>query len=274
MTRFPGPKILAPVNSVLRSAFALHIRRFLRTAHRNFVFRRGMRTFVNDPYSCAVPGNATIDDLIYGWGNESWSAQYEYLASCIEHALKSKGPILECGSGLSTILIGAIAKMRGLPYWVLEDSDEWANRTQKYLDRYKIECVKLCVAPLASFGEFSWYDAPLASMPDHFALVICDGPPGDTKGGRCGLASVMGSRLRFGSVILLDDAIRPQEREIAKKWQTMLGAHSELQGDNHPFIQLTVVNKQPHYRKTLHPIPIPKIPPATIHSVLPASENR
>lgn len=272
--RIASPVSFRPLKFLLRSDIALRIRQFLRTTHRSYVFRRGLRNFMNEPHSCTTPGNATIDDLIYGWGNESWSAQGEYLASCIGHALKTNGPILECGSGLSTILIGAIARMRGLSYWVLEDSKEWAKRTQKYLNRYEIGCVNLCVTPLVNFGEFSWYNAPLETMPKNFALVICDGPPGDTKGGRCGLALVIGTRLQAGSVILLDDAIRPEEREIARAWETILGAHSEILGDNHPFIQLTVLSKQPLHRKTSQPPKLPNIPPATIDSVLPTSDNR
>ena len=38
----------------------------------------------------------------------------EYLAACIQNALVVKGPILECGSGLSSLVVGAIAKQQGI----------------------------------------------------------------------------------------------------------------------------------------------------------------
>lgn len=89
---------------------------FVRAAHRDFVFWRAMKRLLKDPDACKHSGNPILIDLIYGWGNEYWSAQDEYLAVCIDYALSTRGPILECGSGLSTIVIGTIAKSRGLSH--------------------------------------------------------------------------------------------------------------------------------------------------------------
>jgi hypothetical protein len=120
----------------------------------------------------------------------------------------------------------------------------WANKVQKYLKRYKIDSVVLCVKPLKAYTDFSWYEPPLESMPDGFALVICDGPDGSTPGGRYGLVPIMKGRLKPGSILLLDDAHREQEREIAKRWETELGTHSETLGFRKPFIRMTVRDKQ------------------------------
>jgi hypothetical protein len=57
-------------------------------------------------------------------------------------------------------------------------------------------------------------------MPPAFQLVICDGPPGETPGGRYGLWPVLGQRLAPGAVILLDDADRPGEEEVLRRWST------------------------------------------------------
>ena len=212
----------------------------IRAAHRRHVFRRAMRRFQRSPEICTPPGNSVVSDLVYGWGNESWSALDEYLATCIDHALKTNGPILECGSGLSTILVGYIANQRRIEYWALEHSTIWAMKTQSYLDEFNIDSVSLCVKPLADYGNYSWYDAPLESMPDSFALVICDGPPGNTKGGRSGLVSIMSKKLKIGTVILLDDAVRVYEREIAERWMSELGASIQSLGYAKPYIKLTI----------------------------------
>jgi hypothetical protein len=95
---------------------------------------------------------------------------------------------------------------------------EWRSRVTDVLERFEIPNVQICAAPLRSFGEFEWYDAALAEMPNEFQLVICDGPPGSTAGGRYGLLPVMGERLPAGSVILLDDATRPGEVEVLQRW--------------------------------------------------------
>src|SRR5262249_23113396 len=137
-----------PLRRFLKLVLPSQVRSFLRAAHREFVFRRAMKRFLRDPEACKNPRNPVIMDLIYGWGNESWSALDEYLAGCIDYALTSRGPILECGSGLSTILVGAIATMRGQRHWTLEHESVWAARVEKNLHRYKLDAVALCANPL------------------------------------------------------------------------------------------------------------------------------
>jgi hypothetical protein len=79
-------------------------------------------------------------------------------------------------------------------------------------------------------------------MPGVFDLVICDGPPGTTKGGRYGLVPIMRERLKPGCAILLDDAGREQERAIADRWKTELGASFEICGSSKPYIKMTIMN--------------------------------
>ena len=183
-----------------------------------------MKRFLKNPGACARPGNPVISDLIYGWGNETWSAQEEYLAGCIDQALNTSGPILECGSGLSTILVGAVAKRRGQCHLALEHTPDWAAKMRSYLARYKLDSKILQPKPLKDYGDFAWYDAPLESMPCGFSLVICDGPPGGTKGGRYGLLPIMKEHLRPDCVVLLDDAGRDDELAIARRWAAEIGA--------------------------------------------------
>jgi Methyltransferase domain len=214
-------------------------RRIFSGKRRDFVFRQAMEQFLKDPGACAYPGNPVLTDLIYGWGNEAWSARDEYLAGCINHALDSKGPILECGSGLSTILLGAVAKRKGKIHWVLEHKPEWAKKVQIYLDSYNLGCT-IITKPLKNYGEFSWYDISFEKIPTSFSLVACDGPPRRTKGGRYGLVPVMRERLMSGCVILLDDAGRKEERHIAKRWEAELSATFSIQGTTKPYIKMIV----------------------------------
>jgi hypothetical protein len=182
------------------------------------------RTFRNAIWRVAdlplgiVPSRELVKDLLVGWGNEGFAAQTDYLEEVSRQAAKTNGPILECGSGLTSIMLGMLAGRRGVETWSLEHFAEWQARVTGVLERFAIPNVHICAAPLRSFGEFDWYDAPLALMPEEFRLVICDGPPGSTAGGRYGLLPVMGERLSAGSVTLLDDATRPGELEVLQRW--------------------------------------------------------
>lgn len=205
---------------------------------RDFIFRRAMQQFIRDPEQSIAAGSNVLADLIYGWGNESWSADTSYLVCCIKHAQMSGGPILECGSGLSTILLAVIAEKKGIALWTLEHKPEWSARVTEYLKRFRIAIPHIHASPLRNYGEFSWYDPPIKMLPARFELVVCDGPPGATLGGRYGLSPVLGKRLSHGCVVLLDDAERKQERDIADRWSMELNAQYQTVNAAKPYIIL------------------------------------
>jgi Methyltransferase domain len=216
------------------------IRSLIQGGQREQIFHRAMEEFLKDPGACAYPGNPVLKDLIYGWGNEAWSAMDEFLAGCIEQALLTKGPILECGTGISTVLLGAVAKSMRQRHWALEHKPEWTEKVQSYLNRYQLDSV-IYTKPLRDYGDYSWYDVPLNGLPEFFSVVVCDGPPSWTKGGRFGLVPVMRGRLRSGCVILLDDAEREAELDIAKRWEAELDASYNIHGELKPYINMAVI---------------------------------
>jgi hypothetical protein len=124
--------------------------------------------------------------------------------------------------------------------WSLEHEPGWVDRVRATLARFKIGAVTICSAPLASYGAFSWYTLPAADLPAGFALVSCDGPPGETPGGRYGLVPIAGARLRPGCVILLDDAQRPAEQEAIARWASELGTTFEILGGERAYGRLVV----------------------------------
>lgn len=207
--------------------------------YQEFVFWRAMRRLLREARHESHPFTSDLlSDLAYGWGND-WSAQQEYLTACLQHVRASQGPVLQCGAGLSTLLIGAVAQRMRLTVWTLEDDIGHASRVQGFLDRYGVRNVRLWVAPLRSYGDFDWYDPPdFGSISGDFSLVICDGPTGDTYGGRYGLVPVMGEKLAEDCTILVEHGARPADRWIASRWARMLGAREEVLGLEKPFIRL------------------------------------
>jgi hypothetical protein len=220
------------------------IERRLGERYQRYLFWRSMRRFMRATReSRELDDPRLLSDLVRGWGN-SWSAQLEYLEGTLSEVRRNDGPILECGSGLSTLLIGAIAQTRGASVWSLEHEPRWAERVQKYLHQYGIYSVTVCMAPLRSYGEFDWYGlSALQPVPNGISLVICDGPPGSTRGGRLGLVPVMLEKLRADCTILLDDGARAEERAIAERWASMLAGEAELIGTEKPYFRVRAGQK-------------------------------
>jgi hypothetical protein len=175
-----------------------------------------------------VPSRELLADLLTAWSNDGFAADLDYLEEVARRAASVEGPVLECGSGLTTLLVGMLAGRRGFETWSLEHHPEWHARVSAALEEHNVPRARLALAPLKSYGGFSWYDPPLAEMPEAFSLVVCDGPPGTTHGGRYGLLPVMRERLPAGSLILLDDANRPEEQEALRLWLEEYGLTFEM----------------------------------------------
>jgi predicted O-methyltransferase YrrM len=165
-----------------------------------------------------IPSRRDLEILSRAWGNREWAANLDTLLDVCQRARSTTGPILECGSGLTTVLMGILAPDDTPRVFALEHEPQWLERVQTVLRRAGIRCVRLLHAPLRSYGEFDWYEKP-APPPSPYTLVLCDGPPGATRGGRSGLLPVVASDLAPGCVVLLDDAERPGEQQTLQRWQ-------------------------------------------------------
>jgi Methyltransferase domain len=167
-----------------------------------------------------------LSALREAWGNLGFAAEASYLCAVLQFARESPGAILECGSGLTTLLLAfTVPQMTSS----LEHLETWRRHVQTRL-WWAGGCAKILRAPLRRYGAFDWYDLP-ADLPREFSLVICDGPPGETMGGRYGLLPVVGERLRKGAIILMDDAHRPNELTVLERWKQEAGWQYTIHGN-------------------------------------------
>src|SRR5213080_5008865 len=70
----------------------------------------------------------------------------------VKRAAMTNGPILECGSGLTTILMGLFAGRRGVKVYSLEHFDEWRARVLGCIEQFEIPNVEIVSTPLRNFG--------------------------------------------------------------------------------------------------------------------------
>lgn len=180
-----------------------------------------------------------LTDAEYGWGNEAWAADEHYLSRLISEAEAAGGVIVECGSGLSTILLASIAAKAGVQLHSLEHNVEWKGRVESALASFGLNQNTVHHAPLRSYGDFDWYTVP-DSLPGDATLVVCDGPPSDTRGGRYGALPCLRSRLAGECTVLLDDANRASERGILTRWESEFGVQVQLEDVGRGYGRVTV----------------------------------
>ena len=194
------------------------LKRAARDMQSQLKLRRAIERIANLPLG-KIPTSEMLSDLQAGWANDGFAARMDFLTEVARQAATTSEPILECGSGMTTLLMGLLAGRRGVKTYSLEHIEEWRARVLDSIEHFEIPNVEILLTPLRDFEGFAWYDAPLARLPHRFGLAICDGPPGETLGGRYGLLPVMGDRLPQSAVILLDDTERSGEAEVLHRWQ-------------------------------------------------------
>ncbi len=156
-----------------------------------------------------------------------WSAAADFLEIvvryCLDHAPSF---ILECGSGVSTLMLSRCCQINGKGKVVsLEDGAPFADRSRAYLERYGLDAYATVLhAPLAPVRiddvDYQWYRREAIPEGDIDMFVI-DGPSGFIgKNARYPALPLMQPRLVKGCRVFLDDAARPDEREIVGLWQS------------------------------------------------------
>jgi hypothetical protein len=118
-------------------------------------------------------------------------------------ARNTAGPILECGSGITTLVMAA-ANPRA-EVWALEHDAGWQKKiTMAARNAGGFANIRLCHAPLVD----GWYTLP-PDMPHKFSFALIDGPPCNESDRQGVLAAGIKA-----DVWLLDDADRPVVKEL------------------------------------------------------------
>ncbi len=160
-----------------------------------------------------------VAELWLAWGNPHWSATTEMLDTIAVLAMRpSTRVVLECGSGISTVVLGIIAEATGARVISLEADGAWVERMAKLLERLRIRSVELRHAPLVHGDSADWYDRAALGDVAKVDLFLCDGPPGDTRGGRAGALGPVLPLLSPHAVIVVDDVHRAPELELATRF--------------------------------------------------------
>ncbi len=140
--------------------------------------------------------------------------------------------VLECGGGVST-LVSAYAleqNARGKVF-ALDHEAAYAEQTRHALKKHGLSGVgEVFHTPLTKYRiegeEMPWYD--LSCLPEQLKidLLVVDGPPSTLhRYARFPAYPLLRSSLSPGAIILVDDCIRPAERQMVERWKA---AHPDL----------------------------------------------
>ena len=139
-------------------------------------------------------------------GNDYGAAE-DVLSLCVALGKKANGPIIETGSGLSSIVLAAAAPEQEV--FSLESDPSWAYRTREMAEEAGVKNLMVVERSLHE----GWYDIDGVFMPEQFALGLNDGP-----------SRWQGDRSRFfehfgdTEKIIVDDANNSTYRRWLQSW--------------------------------------------------------
>lgn len=204
----------------LKSLVPRPIKARLRTLHRSWTLKSCLKTIRPMLKTQSLVNEDLASRLIYGWSNEGWSAKPALISYLLNEYRSFKGTMLECGSGLSTLIMSMIAEQTGARIFSLEHDQEWHELMNARLAASGLTASGLILSPLCSYGEYDWYDdRTVPGECQAIDVILCDGPPNSTKGGRYGVLPRMSHLLSENAIIIVDDAQREEETRMIQRWR-------------------------------------------------------
>jgi predicted O-methyltransferase YrrM len=157
----------------------------------------------------------------------SWAASPDVLLTLLHHAKRSNPKtILDLGSGMSTLVLAKSAPAAKV--FSIDNSSEYAGKTKEMLSLHKVINAEVRVAPLTAHASgVDWYDvSQLADISD-IDLLFIDGPPG-SKNDRARHPALYEclSKLSPRAIVVIDDAGRDGEKDMAQEFAKALPNHS------------------------------------------------
>ena len=202
----------------------------LRSALEARIRARRVRTLVRQLQTVARTRDAVmpiVARLRSVWGNDSFTADIGFLDEMVQRMLTARGPFLDCGSGLSTVILGALATGSAASVWSLEQDEQWYREMHAWLKVLTLDNVQLLLAPLSVSGNATWYSFEDHRFPSAFSLVVCDGPsvrrsqwPDEVfRSWRAGVVPELRRRGVSFETVILDDATDKRCAALIDAWR-------------------------------------------------------
>lgn len=151
----------------------------------------------------------------------SWKADVGFLRHiACEIARLRPAHVVELGAGASSLIAARALQLHGGGR--LHSFDQhggFVDATRQWLADHALD-VDIRHAPLtheSADWPGRWY--AIDALPDQIDLIIIDGPPWSVHPLVRGAADSLFARLSPDGVVLLDDAARPGERLVARRWR-------------------------------------------------------
>lgn len=150
----------------------------------------------------------------------SWKADTALLTLLADHIERARPQlVVEFGTGASTLVIArALSLAGGGRHIAFDQHADYVEATRRWLAEHghKADLREAALVPPKGWPGL-WYDH--GDLPRGIDLLVIDGPPWTIHPLTRGAAESLFDRITPGGTIVLDDAARPGERLVTRRWR-------------------------------------------------------
>lgn len=156
-----------------------------------------------------------------------WAAHPDFLKKIAETILlKRPNFIVEASSGVSSIIIGYCLKKIGKGKVIsLEHDLLYFEKSKLLIKKHELEnFVEIVYSPLTNHQinnkKWIWYDIDCLKSQPIIDMIVVDGPPYYIQDlSRYPVIPLLYDKMNDNSILILDDGVRDEEKEITKRWE-------------------------------------------------------
>ncbi len=156
-----------------------------------------------------------------------WAAHPDFLKKIAEIILLKKPQFMvEASSGVSSIIIGYCFKKLGKGKVIsLEHDFYYLEKSKKLIAKHGLQdYVDIVHAPLKNYEinkkQWIWYDIDALRGKSVIDMVVVDGPPNYIQDlSRYPVIPLLYDKMSDNSILVLDDGVREEEKEITRRWE-------------------------------------------------------
>ena len=157
----------------------------------------------------------------------SWKADTGLLKLLVDHIFEHRPAlVVEFGTGASTLVLArALQKAGGGRLISFDQHADFIEASREWLAEFglKADLRAVPLRPSPDGWPGLWYDH--GPLPQGIELMLIDGPPWAIHPFTRGAAASLFDHIAPGGTVMLDDAARPGERIVARRWRK---AHPEF----------------------------------------------
>jgi hypothetical protein len=185
--------------------------------------------------------------LFAHWGDPLQQADERFLRSLLAEVRAAEGAILQCGSSLTTLILGSICDHDERPkkqLWCLEADRHWANMMRSWLTEYRVNSAHVIHSSAKLFKNYVWYSLDPGRLAPEYHLVICDGNRASVTGA---VATVhrIADRLAPRFVVLIRNVGSAADMKELAAWAKARDANCVLVDKTEGFVKIASRNAAP-----------------------------